>query len=438
MAEELTAETDAAKPRGTSTDAAWSAEDTRHMRRALELAARGAGHVAPNPMVGAVIVKDGRVIGEGWHERYGQPHAERNALAACTEDPRGATIYVTLEPCCHHGHQPPCTDALIQAGVARVVAAARDANPLVAGHGFELLRAAGIEVEHGLLAAESERLNAAFFKHMRTGLPLVILKYAMTLDGKTAVRRDAPARITGDAARRRVHAQRGRVGAVMVGIGTALADDPQLTCRVGEGAAADGIAAGEAPHQPIRAVVDARLRLPLGSQLVRTVGEAPLVVGTVRSNAATDPDDHAARARALEDAGAQVIATDPVDGEVDLEAFLRTLARDRGVDSVVVEGGSTLAWSVAAAGLADRVEAYVAPVLLGGADAPTPLGGAGFPSPAAGLHLENVQVERIGEDILVSGDVAGGALGTKTDASGTNGEGSAAGTWKGASPCSQA
>lgn len=420
MAEEITAEALAANPRAAAARATWSSEDERHMRRALELAARGAGHVAPNPMVGAVIVKDGRVIGEGWHERYGQPHAERNALAACTEDPRGATIYVTLEPCCHHGHQPPCTDALIQAGVARVVAAAQDANPLVAGHGFELLRAAGIEVEHGLLAKESERLNAAFFKHMRTGLPLVILKYAMTLDGKTAVRRDAPARITGEAARRRVHAQRARVGAVMVGIGTALADDPLLTCRIGDGTAVD-----EAPRQPVRAVVDARLRLPLGSQLVRTAGETPLVVGTVRSDTAADPDAHAARARALEDAGAQVIATDPVDGEVDLEALLRALARDRGVDSVVVEGGSTLAWSVAAAGLADRVEAYVAPVLLGGADAPTPLGGDGFPSPADGLHLERMQVKRIGEDILVSGDVKGGALGSGN-------------SQKGDRPCSQA
>lgn len=383
--------------------------DEAYMRRALELAELGAGHVAPNPMVGAVIVKDGRVIGEGWHERFGEAHAERNALAHCTEDPRGATAYVTLEPCCHHGHQPPCTDALIEAGVARVVAGARDVNPLVAGHGLELLHKAGIEVEEGVLAEESERLNAAFFKHMRTGLPLVTLKYAMTLDGKTAVRPDAPARISGERSWWRVQEQRGRVGAVMVGSGTVLADDPLLTCRIGR-------------RNPLRVVVDGRLRAPLGSALVTSVSEGPVVVATIPDQDAADPEAHAERARALRAAGVEVLEVagaghgrngEPGRGtgagaaraQVGLSELLRRLADEHGVDSVVVEGGSTLAWSLVSAGLADRVEAYVAPTLLGGSGAPTPLGGAGFPSPDAAPRLEHVEVERLGQDLLVAGDV---------------------------------
>ena len=207
-------------------------EDEKWMRRALHLAERGIGQVNPNPLVGAVIVRDGRTLGEGWHERYGGPHAERNALGHCVGSPEGATLYVNLEPCCHTGRNPPCTDAILESGIRRVVVGSLDPNPLVAGRGISLLREKGIEVVIGILKEESDAINAPFFHYIRTGTPYVVLKYAMTLDGKIASRTGASRWITGEAARERVHQDRGRYAAVMVGIGTVLADDPLLTCRI--------------------------------------------------------------------------------------------------------------------------------------------------------------------------------------------------------------
>ena len=242
--------------------------DERFMARAVELARRGAGWTSPNPLVGAVIVRDGRIIGEGWHHRFGGPHAEREALAACSESPAGATAYVTLEPCCHTGKTPPCTEALIEAGIARVVVGVLDPNPLVAGRGNEALRRAGIEVAVGVLEPSCRAVNEPFLHAMEQRRPLVIAKYAMTLDGKVATREGLSRWVTGEAARRRVHEDRHRHAGVMVGIGTALADDPLLTCRLD----------GREVSQPARVVVDAAARLPLESQLVRTASEAPVIV----------------------------------------------------------------------------------------------------------------------------------------------------------------
>lgn len=244
------------------------AQDEAFMARALELAARGMGWTSPNPLVGAVIVKDGRVVGEGWHTAYGQPHAEREALAACSESAAGGTIYVTLEPCCHWGKTPPCTSGILEAGIARVVVGALDPNPLVAGRGCALLREAGLTVDVGIMEKECQHLNEAFFHFITTGRPLVVMKYAMTLDGKVATRTGASRWITGPEARAQVHRDRHRFGAIMVGIGTALADNPALTCRLEDGPW----------RQPLRVVVDSHARLPLDAELVRGARTIPTLV----------------------------------------------------------------------------------------------------------------------------------------------------------------
>lgn len=238
--------------------------DTDYMRLALELAERGCGWTSPNPMVGAVVVKDGRIIGQGWHARYGDLHAERKALKDCTEPPRGAAMYVTLEPCCHHGWQPPCTDAILEAGISRVMVGS-DA-PLVAGKGLNILRRNGVAVETGVLKEACDALNRVFFHFIQTRRPYVVMKYAMTMDGKIATRPGASRWITGEEARRRGHQDRHRYSAIMAGVGTVLADDPLLTCRM------------EGGRSPVRVICDTRLRTPLDSRIVRTAREVPAIL----------------------------------------------------------------------------------------------------------------------------------------------------------------
>ena len=241
-------------------------EHSFYMERAIQLAKRGTGFTNPNPLVGAVIVKDHRIIGEGWHARYGDLHAERNALKHCTEDPAGATMYVTLEPCCHHGKQPPCTEALVESGIRRVYIGSRDFNPLVFGKGVQYLEEHGIEVIPDFLREACDKLNPIFFRYIGTKMPYTILKYAMTADGKIACAGGASKWVTGEAARAHVQQTRKRVAAVCVGIGTVLADDPLLTCRC------------ENPSQPVRVVLDTRLRIPMESRLVQTAKEVPVIV----------------------------------------------------------------------------------------------------------------------------------------------------------------
>lgn len=358
-------------------------QDTQWMARALSLAKRGMGRVSPNPMVGCVIVKDGRVIGEGWHQKCGSLHAERNALAACTQDPAGATLYVTLEPCCHWGRTPPCTDAILEHKIARVVVGSMDPNPLVAGKGVQILRDQGVEVETGVLQEECDRCNEVFFHYIQTKTPFVVFKYAMTLDGKIAAYTGHSRWVTGETARAHVHETRNWLSAILVGVGTVLADDPLLTCRM------------EGGRNPVRIVCDSRLRTPVSSQLIRTAKEVPTLLAAVEKNE---------NAGALEAAGAEIVLCKEKEGRVDLADLMVRLGA-RGIDSVLVEGGGELAFSALEAGVVQKVQAYIAPKLVGGKTAKTPLGGAGFPTMDRAVRLRDVAVTRLGEDILMEGYV---------------------------------
>ncbi|MDO4183218.1 MAG: bifunctional diaminohydroxyphosphoribosylaminopyrimidine deaminase/5-amino-6-(5-phosphoribosylamino)uracil reductase RibD [Coriobacteriia bacterium] len=361
-----------------------------YMRRALRLAAKGAGWVNPNPQVGCVIVKDGRVVGEGWHTAFGQLHAEREALAACTESPAGATAYVTLEPCCHQGKTPPCTEGLIEAGIARVVVGAPDPNPLVAGKGVAQLRAAGIEVEEGVLVQDCQALNRAWFHFIQTGRPYVMAKFAQTLDGRIGLRVGESCWLTGEEARTRTHADRARFAAIAVGVNTVLVDDPLLTCR----------APGRV-KQPLRVVVDSCLRIPLDAQVVRTVDAAPLLVATTFYA----PEE---KRTALQEAGATVVVLPDCEGQVDLEALLDHLG-EQGIDSLIVEGGPALHAAFFAKGLVNGVQAYVAPRVFGAgaADAPTPgsVGCLPLEDPQAAPRIAFERITQLGEDVLMEGQV---------------------------------
>lgn len=320
-----------------------NALDSQWMAHALRLAERGLYTTSPNPRVGCVLVKGGKVVGEGWHERAGEPHAEALALRAAGKSARGATAYVTLEPCSHHGRTPPCADALIAAGIQRVVAAMQDPNPLVAGQGLQKLRAAGIEVECGLMEAAAGELNIGFISRMTRGTPWVRSKIAASLDGRTALANGTSQWITGTAARQDVQHWRARSCAVLTGIATVLADDPQLNVR-------------EIPsdRQPLRVVVDSQLRMPLGARI--------LSGGTVIYTAATD----SAKRAQLQARGVEVPIMAGADGQVDLAGMLRDLAQ-RGINEVLVEAGRTLNGALLKAGLVDELVLYLAPQLLGDA-----------------------------------------------------------------------
>ncbi len=369
------------------------------MREALDLAAAGAGWVAPNPQVGAVIVKEDRVIGRGYHTKCGELHAEREALADCERqgnDPAGATLYVTLEPCCHQGKQPPCTDAVIAAGITRVVVGSPDPNPLVAGKGNAALRAAGIQVDEGCLTAECDKLNQAWLYFIQTGLPYVTMKYAMTLDGKINTCTGDSKWITGSEARERVHEDRAKAAAILVGIGTVLADDPLLTARPTH---------AKNVHQPARVVLDAQLRCPQESQLALSAYDSPVYL-------VCEPDAPASRREALHDLGCKIVTVPAQDGKLDLHEVMRELGR-RGMDSVIVEGGASVHGSLLATGLVNRVQAYIAPKIIGGKLASSPVEGAGIPIMDMALPLRDVTVEPFGADILVTGhtllEAGGGA-----------------------------
>ncbi len=359
--------------------------DETCMKRALELAARGSGWTSPNPLVGAVLVKEGRVIGEGWHQRYGDLHAEREALQNCQEDPAGADLYVTLEPCCHTGKQPPCTEAIVKAGIKRVVVGCLDSNPLVSGKGMQILKEQGIEVETGVLEEECRQLNRVFFHFMQKQRPYVTLKFAMTLDGKIATSTGDAKWITGETARKQVHETRHQNRAIMVGIGTVLADDPRLDCRL------------PGKRSPIRIVCDTHLRTPLDSQLMKTASEIPLIVAAGKSAAA--------KAGVYQEAGCQVWLLEERNGKLDLQGLLKRLGKAR-IDSLLLEGGGTLNGAMLEAGLVDRIQAYIAPKLIGG-NGKSPVQGNGVSRMAEALALENVEFSRVGDDFLLEGDVPG-------------------------------
>ena len=357
--------------------------DRRWTVRALELAERGRGAVEPNPLVGALVVRNGACVGEGWHQRYGGPHAEVHALAAAGDAARGATLYVTLEPCCHHGKTPPCTDAVLRAGVSRVVAAMADPFPQVAGRGAALLRAAGVAVEVGLCEPEARRLNAPYLKLLATGLPYVHLKWAMTLDGKIATRTGDSKWVSNVASRRRVHELRGRVDAVVVGLGTALADDPELTARP------------PGPRTATRVVLDDRGALPVTSLLVVTARDVPTLVATT----AAAPAGWAAQ---LREAGCEVLPLPAPEGMPDVRALLAELGRRR-FTNFLVEGGGQVHGSFLDAGAVDEVHVFMAPRVAGGGDARTPVAGRGAERIAEALALPHSTVELLDGDVYFRG-----------------------------------
>ena len=352
--------------------------DSDWMRRALELARQGRGYVEPNPLVGAVVVREGKPVGEGWHRKFGEAHAEVNALAAAGAHARGATLYVTLEPCCHLGKTPPCTDAIIKAGIARVVAAMTDPFPQVSGEGIAKLRAAAISVEVGVLEAEARALNAPYLTLLEKQQPFVHAKWAMTLDGKIATRIGQSKWISGEVSRRRVHALRGLMDAIIVGANTVRQDDPLLTARP------------PGPRAPVRVVLSNDGILPLDCQLLKTAREVPVLLAGPRIE----------KSRAvLEGLGCTVLAT------ADIAELLAEFGRRR-FTNVLVEGGAAVLGSFRDAGLIDEVHVFIAPKLIGGERALSPIGGSGADVLADGLRLAATTCERLGDDWYINGRVA--------------------------------
>lgn len=357
------------------------------MKTALSLAEKGMGFVSPNPMVGAVIVRDGKIIGSGWHKKYGGFHAERNAFADCDSrnvDCRGADMYVTLEPCCHHGKTPPCTDAIISHGIKRVFIGSSDPNPLVAGKGVSILREHGIDVTEGVLKKECDALNIIFFHYITTHMPYVTMKYAMTADGKIACHTGESKWITGEAARQDVQFQRLRHSGIMVGVGTVIADNPMLNCHLENG------------RNPIRIICDSKLRTPLDSNIVRTAREIPTIIAAVSADTS--------RISEYESHGCHVQITPQRNGKVDLRELMKTLG-DEGIDSILLEGGAEMNWSALEAGIVSSVMTYISPKIFGGTDAKTPVGGIGAAHPETAFMLENSAIVRIGEDIRIESRV---------------------------------
>jgi len=360
-----------------------SSNDEKHMRRAIELALKGRGRTRPNPLVGAVLVKNGRVVGEGYHRKAGGPHAEIHALRQAGERARGAELFINLEPCCHHGRTPPCTGALIGAGVRRVVVGQRDPNPRVAGRGLRALRRAGMEVFCGVLEEESREINRAFAKYIVSGRPWTVLKLAMSLDGRIATCKGQSRWITGARARRLVHEMRAGADAVLVGTGTVLADDPRLTARL----------PGRKPYAPIRVILDRRGRVPLEAKVFDEAGEVILAAG---------PRFPRARKARLEKSGVQILPIAEKRGGLDLDQLMVELGR-REITSLLAEGGGELAASLLAAGVVDRVVMFVAPLIIGGREAPGPVGGLGAGEMAAALRLDRLRVTDVGGDWMLEG-----------------------------------
>ena len=354
--------------------------DRKYMARALQLALRGAGHTRPNPMVGAVLVKDGRIIGEGWHKQYGGPHAEVNAFASATEDPEGATLYVSLEPCSHYGKTPPCADLIIRKKVARVVAALEDPNPLVSGRGFRKLRANGIRVTVGVLAEEARHINDVFLTYATRKRPFVLYKAAMSLDGKIACHTGESQWISSEKSREEVQRLRGILSGIMVGAGTVIADNPRLTCRM------------EEYENPARIIVDGTLRVPLESRIFHEPG---------RNIILTTSEASLEKKKALENLGVELIEADSEEpGKVDLKSAMLALGI-KGIDGILLEGGPTLAASALEAGIIDAVRFYIAQKIIGGREAPSPFAGTGAAHMNEVVPLTDAVYGTSGDDLWI-------------------------------------
>lgn len=354
--------------------------DRKYMARALQLALRGAGHTRPNPMVGAVLVKDGRIIGEGWHKQYGGPHAEVNAFASATEDPEGATLYVSLEPCSHYGKTPPCADLIIRKKVARVVAALEDPNPLVSGRGFRKLRANGIRVTVGVLAEEARHINDVFLTYVTRKRPFVLYKAAMSLDGKIACHTGESQWISSEKSREEVQRLRGILSGIMVGAGTVIADDPRLTCRM------------EEYENPARIIVDGKLRVPVESRIFHEPG---------RNIILTTSEAYPEKKKALENLGVEMIEADSEEpGKVDLKSAMLALGI-KGIYGILLEGGPTLAASALEAGIIDAVRFYIAQKIIGGREAPSPFAGTGAAHMNEVVPLTDAVYGTSGDDLWI-------------------------------------
>ncbi len=362
--------------------------DQNYMLRAIQLAKQGEGWTNPNPMVGAVIVKNGRIIGKGYHKKCGELHAERNAIASLTESAEGATIYVTLEPCCHYGKTPPCTEAIIEQKIKRVVIGSRDPNPKVSGKGIKMLQEAGIEVIEDFMREECDRLNPVFFHYITTKTPYVVMKYAMTLDGKIATKTGASKWITGEAARAEVQHMRHRYMGIMAGIGTVIADDPMLNVRV------------EGWKSPIRILCDSGLRIPLDGQIVKSAGKYRTIV------AYADSENTEAKRKRLHEMGVETICCPDENNQVDLKKLMKYLGEE-GIDSILLEGGGTLNDSALRAGIVQEVQAFIAPKLFGGMNSKTPVEGIGVRFPSEAVKLKCTDICQIGEDIRITCQVCG-------------------------------
>lgn len=359
--------------------------DKVYMKRALELAELGRGKVAPNPMVGAVIVKAGKIIGEGYHKKYGDNHAEVNAFANATEDVSGATLYVTLEPCAHYGKTPPCAKRIVKEGIKKVVIGVLDPNPLVAGKGVNILKDAGIEVVVGVLEEECRKINEVFMKYIKTSRPFVLMKYAMSLDGKISTATGKSKWISCEKSRRDVHKLRNNLSAIMVGINTVIKDNPMLNCRI------------EGGNDPIRIIVDSNLRIPLDSKIVNTSNNISTIVATTHK---ADKD----KIKLLEERNVEVIVAKEKDGRVDITSLIDKLGEKK-IDSILLEGGSEINFSCLQEGIVDKVRIYIAPKILGGNNAKGAVGGRGVSEMIESFNIENIDISTIGSDIVVEGYV---------------------------------
>ena len=378
------------------------------MRRAIELAKKGAGFVNPNPMVGCVIVKDDIIIGEGYHEYYGGFHAERNALTKNVADFKDATLYVTLEPCCHHGKTPPCTDIIIEKGIKKVVVGLLDPNPLVAGKGISILQNAGIEVITGVEEDKIKELNKVFLKYIKTKRPYVLLKTAMTLDGKIASHTGDSKWITNEKSRQLVHKLRSELMGIVAGIGTVKADDPMLNCRYeGQQTTDNGqqdlstsvethgrVSSVHRCHQPIRIIVDTKASISLDSQIVKTAKEYRTILAVSGQQSAIS------KLEMLKSFNVEILCCEEKNGHVDINDLMVKLG-EMGIDSLLLEGGSTLNAAFLEAGCVDEIYAFIAPKIIGGQDSKSPVGGKGIDLMSDAIMLKDIKIEQFDNDILI-------------------------------------
>ena len=370
-------------------------QDIEYMQRAIALAKKGAGFVNPNPMVGCVVVKDNEIIAEGYHEYYGGLHAERNALTHTTADCKGATLYVTLEPCCHHGKTPPCTDIIIEKGIKKVVVGLLDPNPLVSGKGISILKDAGIEVVTGVEADKIKELNKVFLKYIKTKRPYVILKTAMTLDGKIASYTGDSKWITNDKSRQLVHKLRSEMMGIVAGIGTVKADNPMLNCRLEGQQTTDN--RQQSVRQPIRIIVDTKASISLDSNIVKTANEYRTILAVGQQS--TD-NSQQSKINELESFNVEILQCEEKDGRVDINDLMIKLG-EKGIDSLLLEGGSCLNAAFLEAGCVDEVYAFIAPKIIGGEHSKSPIGGKGIELMKNAITFDKVEIEQIENDILI-------------------------------------